>query len=159
MSELLPCPFCGSERMMAYSSVYGCILCASCGTRGPIIDNNGTRWNTRAELTALKSEIPSEAFKAGVQKNIDDMMEEQRNLYRKNQSLAAELSALKSDPLREAEREVVEAAEWLADCPAQLDGAARPEVVCVSILREKWLRIIDALEAHHGLRAARQEKP
>jgi len=43
---LKPCPFCGS-RMAAYYSVYDCFLCAICGTRGPIIDKNGNRWNMR----------------------------------------------------------------------------------------------------------------
>ena len=59
MTELKPCPFCGSSNIIVELYVTGCnVKCKSCGAEGPIIPNyaNGrqkeqaiTAWNTRAK--------------------------------------------------------------------------------------------------------------
>ena len=46
----------------------------------------------KAENEALKKELPSEAFKAGCQKNMDDAKALNQELFRKNSTLSAALS-------------------------------------------------------------------
>ena len=58
--ELLPCPFCGSENIIAepYGAEYFC--CHNCEASGPMSDTRGTLWNTRAPdpaVAALEAEV------------------------------------------------------------------------------------------------------
>ena len=64
MSELKPCPFCGSEGAILdepfYEDEYGCFCNKKCGAVGPC-DEDGEKaiefWNTRPIEDALRAEI------------------------------------------------------------------------------------------------------
>lgn len=53
MTNLIPCPFCGSSDDLHEFDEWG--LCGDCGARGPISVNGaaGELWNTRARDPAL----------------------------------------------------------------------------------------------------------
>lgn len=59
MSQLKPCPFCGSKNLYA-ARIY--VICRNCGAEGPVKSEPEKEWNTRdtadlraAQIRALES--------------------------------------------------------------------------------------------------------
>ena len=58
MSEIIPCPFCGSENVgfgVGNIAYWKWVHCAVCGAAGPDADNNVeaiAKWNTRTAPVA-----------------------------------------------------------------------------------------------------------
>ena len=64
MSELKPCPFCGSDDLVIEQGIGNAVVvqCINCGTEGP--DHHKIFWNTRAPATdVLLSDGLSTAIK------------------------------------------------------------------------------------------------
>lgn len=53
MSQLKPCPFCGSKNLYA-ARIY--VICRNCGAEGPVKSEPEKEWNTRdtADLRAAQ---------------------------------------------------------------------------------------------------------
>lgn len=46
MTDLKPCPFCGSEEICLNDTVApDYVTCIDCGTDGPLADPDGSKWN------------------------------------------------------------------------------------------------------------------
>lgn len=60
MSELKPCPFCGSDQDVYWSDAVSYIACGRCGALGPDGDDEAEiarLWNTRPEVERLTAEL------------------------------------------------------------------------------------------------------
>ncbi len=87
----------------------------SCGIaevsiRNPSVMDYMKHWEGRAlkaeaELERVKKELPSEAFKAGCQKNIDDMKAEHQKLFQANSQLSIRAEKAEAD-LAQAKKEI-----------------------------------------------------
>lgn len=56
---LLPCPFCGGEKITQESPYKYTAICENCLARGPIenpVLGCPTKWNTRAHLTTMRED-------------------------------------------------------------------------------------------------------
>jgi hypothetical protein len=67
MSELLPCPFCGSD-IVGCGRMMNCVFCSNCGTAGPPCSSKAlyvAAWNNRAKLpSALPIPAPDPRYDA-----------------------------------------------------------------------------------------------
>jgi Lar family restriction alleviation protein len=57
MSELKPCPFCGSREIEVHPDQHYVMLCIDCGAMGPVVSFSTPkdvkeRWNTRAQVSS-----------------------------------------------------------------------------------------------------------